>query len=1313
MKIGRRAMKPGDTIFGRFEIASVAGRGAMGTVYRAYDRLEGCAVAVKLLRFDEEEQADRWRREVSLLAELSHPAIVRYIEHGTVPGESPRAFLVLEWLEGETLRQRLARGALGVPEVLSLGRRVASALAAAHARQMLHRDIKPENLLLVDERIDRVKVIDFGIARRVHETPLTASGVVVGTPQYLAPEQARGATSLDGRVDLFALGSVLHECLTGRLLWAGDDVMAVLAKILFEPAPPLPGVPAELAELVLSLLAKPKGDRPADALEVARALARMAGEEDSPPGSTPVASAPPDPEGLAAATTSPGAHGHRPRYHRRGGAPRPALSGTEQRFGCILFMRGGGPATSLAAALERVAWFGAEAEALPGGSLVVMLLGGDPTEQARRAARCALMLADLVEQPRIALVSGRWSPAPPTAAGSPLDQAAHLLGRTQSGAIRVDPATAALLDSRFALSSDVGGPLLLGELAVAEGARTVCGRATPCVGRERELAELVGLVDEALSEPVARAVVVSAPEGNGKTRLLSELSRRLDERGASPRVVSATGSALGAGSPYGVLRALLRHAAGLSGGDPAADHDGLCRRLAETVPAADLGRLAELLGGQLGAAPPGPPSPALVAAREDPRLMGDSIRAAWLDWLDAETAAGPLMIVVDDLQGSDRASLRLLDAALGRLRDRPLVVLALGRPELHDLFPQLWRDREVQEVRLAGLTRRASERLVREVLGPELDAGTLDWIVERAGGNPFYLEELVRAVAGGARELPDSVVGMIQARLDALDGEARRVLRAASVFGATFWRGGIEALVGAALPIASVDEWLADLVGREVITPQPTSRFAGEPEYSFRYQAVREAAYAALTASDRVLAHGLAGTWLERAGERDAVVLARHFEVGGERERAVTCWQQAAEHALASSDLEATLNLSARAVACGAEGERLGTLAFLAAQAHFWRGEYALAEQRADEAATRLPRGSVAWLQLMGTVMSALGHQGRYAEVRRVAEGIQREPTGVAERGAKIECLARAVGYLFDSGAYEASLALLEFVEDLAKDAPALEDRWVAGTLGQARHKRAVHAGDIAGQLAALAPALEALERSGDVRRLCEAKTNIGGALIDAGDFAAADDTLVEALAIARRGQMYYLEAGILFNLAHVRAWRGRLDEARALAKDGLELSTLHQDRRFVGAGHLYLATIAYLGGAVEESAQEARTAVAELAALPPLRASAQAALARALLAAGRVGEALACAAQAIDAVERRGGIEEYEALAHLVWAEALALAQRHGEARQALARAAARLHERAGRISDPSLRARFLEDVPDHRRTLELARAWGVGARL
>ena len=200
--------------------------------------------------------------------------------------------------------------------------------------------------------------------------------------------------------------------------------------------------------------------------------------------------------------------------------------------------------------------------------------------------------------------------------------------------------------------------------------------------------------------------------------------------------------------------------------------------------------MAEFLGEMIGTTLPDEDSVALRAARKDAQIMSDQIRRAWEDFLGAECAAQPVLLVLEDLHWGDLSTVRLVDGALRRLREMPWMVLALARPEVHQTFSNLWTGRNLQEIRLQQLSRKASERLVRQVLGGDVDPEVMGRLVTQADGNAFYLEELIRATAErGGEALPETVVAMVQSRLGALDGESRRVLRAASVFGEVLWRG--------------------------------------------------------------------------------------------------------------------------------------------------------------------------------------------------------------------------------------------------------------------------------------------------------------------------------------------------------------------------------------------------------------------------------------------------------------------------------------------------------------------------------------------
>src|SRR5215472_208191 len=277
-------MQPGDIVAERFEIERRAGSGGMGVVYRARGRVTGSSVALKLVHGQSQEPTERFTREGRLLAGLRHPGIVRYVAHGaTTDGH---LYLAMEWLEGEDLARRLGRSGLTIAESVRVVSHAAQALSEAHEQGIVHRDLKPSNLFLENGELDRVRILDFGVARLGEDAHrVTITGEMVGTPSYMAPEQARGGKVVDARADVFALGCVLFACLTGRRAFAGDNLVAVLAKILFEPTPRVserrPDVPPALDDLVARMMAKERADRPADARAVLAELAVLGTLDDT------------------------------------------------------------------------------------------------------------------------------------------------------------------------------------------------------------------------------------------------------------------------------------------------------------------------------------------------------------------------------------------------------------------------------------------------------------------------------------------------------------------------------------------------------------------------------------------------------------------------------------------------------------------------------------------------------------------------------------------------------------------------------------------------------------------------------------------------------------------------------------------------------------------------------------------------------------------------------------------------------------------------------------------------------------------------
>jgi serine/threonine protein kinase len=276
---GPGSLAVGERFAGRYDIQEVLGSGGMGVVYRAFDREVGEAVAIKALHPDlgiDPTLLERFRQELRLARRITHRNVVRTYDLGEVDGVY---YITMELVRGTTVATLIREaGKLDVPATLTIGKQVCRALEVAHEEGVVHRDIKPQNLLVDPSGF--LKVMDFGIARLAEQrsTPgegLTAAGVVVGTPQYMAPEQLFGE-AVDGRADLYATGAVLFECVTGRPVFEAPSLVALLARHLEDPAPNPrelnPQVPEGLSGVILRALARKPGDRWQSAAEFLRAL---------------------------------------------------------------------------------------------------------------------------------------------------------------------------------------------------------------------------------------------------------------------------------------------------------------------------------------------------------------------------------------------------------------------------------------------------------------------------------------------------------------------------------------------------------------------------------------------------------------------------------------------------------------------------------------------------------------------------------------------------------------------------------------------------------------------------------------------------------------------------------------------------------------------------------------------------------------------------------------------------------------------------------------------------------------------------------
>ena len=1301
----------GSILGGKLQLQRLAGAGGMGEVFEARYLDSGQRVAVKVLRALQADQLVRFEREARLLGEFDHPNIVRYIEHAITPLGQP--YLVMEWLDGEDLATRLRSRPLAMPEALAIGRDVAEAMAAAHARGIVHRDLKPGNVFLVRGaflargEFSQSKVLDFGIAWLSDWTPVTQAGATPGTVGYMAPEQSRRGVEITPAADVFSLGCVLYEGLTGKPAF---DAPAVDRRP--EPAPSLRDqlgteVPAELAALVDQMLAREPGDRPRDGAAVGAALAAIRVEPGEPP--------------------------RRP-------TRAPSLTRSEQRLLSVVLIApparpaasgAGAPASRAASALatlrEVAALHGGHVELLTDGSVAVALSGTHvATDQAVLSARCALALRDHAPDRAIGLAMGRgtsgamWVPE-----GEALGRAAGLLagreppdapdapdalGRASAGGrwpIALDDTTAGLLDGRFDVRETDRGIALHGERVATTGTRRLLGRTTACVGRDRELSGLIEMFAECVAERSAHAVLVTAPPGIGKSRLAGELIALIRARVPDTGLWIARGDPLRGRSAFALLGQALRGVIGLHDGESlAARQAALAARVARHVPEADRQRVSEFLGELLSAPFPDADSAPLRTARREPAVMSEQVRRAAVDFLRAECAAHPVVVVLEDLHWGDLPTVRFIDAALRSLHDQPWMVVALARPEVHKAFPQLWSERGAQEIRLRPLTRSASERLVRQALGPMVEPDTVVRLVDQADGNPFYLEELIRATAErGGDGLPPTVVAMVQARLGGLLDDERRLLCAASVFGEVFWPDGVAALLGGALPTSVVRSVLAALVEHELVVPRPDSGFAGNKELAFRHALLREAAYAMLTDDDRVLGHQLAAAWLELHGETDPLVLAEHYDRGGLPRRAAGFYFQAAERAQRADDTEAAIARARRAHALGlAPAEQVVVAGFLAA-VHVWRSEWDEATRWGEQAMQLAVPGSDAWARGVTARIAVALREGQSDAVIDLI-GLLKTVEPAPDAVVNVVVAINFAGFLLNRWArFALAEDGLRRVHELAEpiaDREPVARGWMH--MGHVALEPWAHEDPWAGLShaeAARASFREANHRQNAL--LAQLLVGMNLWLLGALDRAEAElRGVLEGETV--HGPIAPLH---LACFAGALADRGALDEAHVVVSRTLAAWQARGLVAYDGPGRRVLADVLARRGDPAGAEREARAALPLLRVLPLDRIAATAVLAAALLAQGRAAEALAAATDAMAQCAALGAHGYRGAFARLVHVEALAATGDRAAAHQALAAARDRLLATAGKIGDAALRRSFLEVVPESARTLELARDW------
>jgi serine/threonine protein kinase/predicted ATPase len=949
---------------GPYEIREEIGRGGMAAVYRAYQSSIDREVAIKVILrsiLEDERSVQRFQREARLVARLEHPHILPIYDFDG--GHEP-PYIVMRFLDGGSLKEIMKQGHLPLDEVAYLIRQVGSALDYAHRQGIIHRDVKPSNIMI--DRDGNAFVTDFGIARSIGpgSSHLTDSGAIVGTPNYMAPEQARAENSIDARADIYSLGVITFEILTDQLPFTSDVPMEVILKHINEPAPQVcdrnPSLPPGLNRVLARALAKDREERHPTVNEFVEdfigalhatstnpSRLREAAEKSwvrrtvkrAVQGTNSQQSTPSEQHKILTALCANAAEyseivdeKHGPEASRR------ALEALFSEFERIISTRNG-------RIFERT-------------DRELLAVWGSQTgreDDAENAVRTALEMADILkklgtlvlqeDEPlplKIGIHSGLALITPgktgaASASGMTISLANRLMQQAE-GEILITHDT--YKNVRGVFDVQEGAPLklrtsreLLATYVVERAkprslrlnSRGVEGVETKMVGRESELKALQNALLDTIEDCKTHAVTIVAEAGLGKSRLLYELNNYLELRPETFLILRGQCTPEMTDRPYALVRDLLSFRYEILDNDPPATvrrklEDGIRNMIGEDLEIAHL--LGHLAGFDFT------DSPYVHGLLGDPQQLINRARLLFIRWIIKLSERNPMLIYIEDLHRADNASLDLIATLVSENDSLPVLIVFTARPIFFERRPS-WGSGQANHLRLdiRPLDKRDSRSLVQEILQrvPEIPRLMRDLLVEHSEGNPYYMEELVKMLMDnrvivretpdlwrveesriGHLELPTTLVGLLQSRLDSLLYPERLTLQRAAVIGNIFYNTALLALDTAdETHIGDLEAVLRHLCEREFIHLRENSAFEGSLEYIFNSNMLREMLLATLVSRQVTTYYAAAARWLitisgKRVNEYNALI-AQYYEKAGDLAQAAGYLHRAGEHSLSRS----------------------------------------------------------------------------------------------------------------------------------------------------------------------------------------------------------------------------------------------------------------------------------------------------------------------------------------------------------------------------------------------------------------------------
>jgi serine/threonine protein kinase/tetratricopeptide (TPR) repeat protein len=1202
---------------GPYEIREEIGRGGMAAVYRAYqtsvDREVAIKVILKSIALDD-HTVQRFQREARLIARLEHPHILPIYDFDG--GHEP-PYIVMRFLDGGTLKEVMRQGHLPLDEIAYLIRQVGTALDYAHRQGIIHRDVKPSNIMI--DRDGNAFVTDFGIARMVGAggSHLTDSNAIIGTPDYMSPEQAKGDSNIDSRADIYSLGIVLFETLTDQLPFISDIPMDVIMKQIDEPAPRVcdrnPSLPLELNGVLARALAKDRDKRYSSLNEFMEAVIgalqstssnpsrlREAAEKSwvrrrvkGAPDQTDSQATPSEQHKVVTALYANAAEYAEIVDERHGAeAARKMLDALLSEFERIIVEKNG-------KIFERT---DRELLAVWGGQV-------GREDDAENAVRAALGMADILrkfgtlilteEEPlplKIGIHSGLALLTPgktgtASASGMTISLANRLMQQSD-GEILITHDTYKNVRGVFDVQESVPLKLrtsreLLATYYVEQAkprslrmnSRGVEGIETRMIGRESELKALQNALLDTIEDNETHAVTIVAEAGLGKSRLLYELNNYLELRPETFRVLRGQCSPEMTGRPYALVRDILSFRYEILDNDPPATvrkklEEGIREMIGEDQELAHL--LGHLAGFDFA------DSPYIRGLLGDSQQLINRARLLFIRWLIKLSERNPLVIYIEDLHRADNASLDLLSTLVSENDSLSLLIVCTARPGLFETRPS-WGSGQRNHLRLdlRPLDKRDSRSLGQEILQrvSEIPRSLRDLLVERAEGNPYYMEELTKMLMDnrlivretpevwrveesriGHLELPTTLVGLLQARLDGLLYPERLTLQRAAVIGNVFYNTALLAIDSAdETHVGDLEAVLRHLAEREFIHLRESSAFEGSLEYTFNSNMLREMLVATLVSRQVTAYYAAVARWLisisgKRVNEYNALI-AQYYEKAGDLVHAAAYLHRAGEHSLnisAYSEARATFEHTLHLLP--ADNIESTSLTVQMGIACYYLADYPLARQHLN-AALESARSHSYHQQAAHALywLSQISNEtdGNYEDARRyLEEALELARAHQPESSLEARILYGLGDVHWRLGNFEQERAYCEQSVELAQRLGDLNTELYAlnrlGTL--AYLENADEAGSFFQQV------YDKAMMHGDRERAAHALNNLGNVFMKKGDLAGAKSFIEKALALVQEiGLQQHSSAGwMLDSLIDISLKLGDTDTARRYAVKNL-----------------------------------------------------------------------------------------------------------------------------------------------------------------